>query len=171
MSKGASGADGSITTFLGMDVEHWAYAIALVALNIFVVWALRQVTLRITLTEVLAEKGPKEIAARAQAVEKALQRRAALNADDPAKRGGEPTDPGPIPEPMPTNYSRTSGFLGSLILVGALWAFANYAVWAAFWKPAALPDTLSALKSFFLAGSALFAPYAFNQLGSIFRQS
>ena len=160
-------------TLFGIDSRQLTFLIAILALNLFVVWALRKITLAITLTEVLAEKDPAEVKARAESVKSAVQ--VAVAAEKAAAKDGngetkaDQAAPA-IPDPVPTSSSRTAAFLGSLVLVAALWAFANYSVWAAFWQPAALGNALDAFKSFFLAGSALFAPYAFNQLGTAFRR-
>jgi hypothetical protein len=175
MNNDVSAFAGANFTFLGMDSRQWTFLIALLALNLFVLWALRRITLAITLTEVLAEKDPAVVRARAVSVDSAVEARAAMAAEIKAARSrdGETkaeAEAPAIPDPVPTSSSRTAAFLGSLVLVAALWAFANYSVWAAFWDPAAIGKSLDAFKSFFLAGAALFAPYAFNQLGTAFRR-
>src|SRR5687767_6786626 len=183
MNNNVAAFAGANFTFGGMDARQWTFLIALLALNFFVLWARRRITLAITLTEVLAEKDPAEIRARTASVDsavRAVEARVAAAAQIAAARSGDgDTKAGEtkaeavapaIPDPVPTSSSRTAAFLGSLVLVAALWAFANYSVWAAFWQPAALASSLDAFKSFFLAGAALFAPYAFNQLGTAFRR-
>ena len=183
MNNAASALAGANSTLFGMDSRQWTFVIALLALNFFVLWALRRITLAITLTEVLAEKDPATVRARTASVDsavRAVEARVAAAAEIAAARSSDGEDKAgeakteaavpAIPDPVPTSSSRTAAFLGSLVLVAALWAFANYSVWAAFWDPSALGKSLDAFKSFFLAGAALFAPYAFNQLGTAFRR-
>ena len=70
-----------------------------------------------------------------------------------------------------TSYSRVAGALGAFVLAASLWALANWLIYAAFWAPDTISPVLDGVGNFFLAGSSLFAPYAFNQLASVFRGS
>jgi hypothetical protein len=65
------------------------------------------------------------------------------------------------------SYSRACGSLGMIVMAGMLFALGNYILWASFFDKSI--DILDKIGSFFLAGSSLFAPYAFNQLGSVFK--
>lgn len=67
----------------------------------------------------------------------------------------------------PTSFSRVSGFIGSLALAAAFVGLGYWVLYELFFehKLAQLKDLLV----YALAGSALYAPYAFNQLASIFK--
>nr|WP_144020737.1 hypothetical protein [Burkholderia sp. AU33423] len=72
-----------------------------------------------------------------------------------------------------TSYSRVTGALGAVILTALFWAVGNVLLTRSISesdidKLAQLPD---AFNHFFLIGSALFLPYAFNQLKTLFQWS
>lgn len=67
-----------------------------------------------------------------------------------------------------TSYSRISGLFGSVMISAFFWAFGNIIIWEAFHNPAQIKPTVDSVGTFFLVGSALFLPYAFNQLRLIF---
>ena len=66
------------------------------------------------------------------------------------------------------SYSRLTGLIGGVVLAIFLWAFGNVIVYLSLTDPASVTGILSSISSYFLAGSALFAPYAFNQLRTSF---
>jgi hypothetical protein len=68
-----------------------------------------------------------------------------------------------------TSYSRLSGFIGSMILACFLWALGNILIYQAVTDVAEISKTLNAMSTYFLAGSALFMPYGFNQLAKVFK--
>lgn len=70
-----------------------------------------------------------------------------------------------------TSYSRVTGALGAVILTSFFWAIGNVVLSQALGDPAsvaAIKPMMNAVSPFFLVGSALFVPYAFNQLKSLF---
>jgi hypothetical protein len=68
-----------------------------------------------------------------------------------------------------TSYSRVTGMFGAVVLTAFFWALGNVVVWMALSdKPETIGTLLANVQWFFLAGSALFLPYAFNQLSSIY---
>jgi hypothetical protein len=73
--------------------------------------------------------------------------------------------------PDATSYSRLSGFVGAIVLASFLWGLGNVILYKAFAEngPEEIQSLLSSIGSFFLAGAALFAPYAFNQLKGVFQ--
>ncbi|HLL30971.1 MAG TPA: hypothetical protein VK403_08245 [Allosphingosinicella sp.] len=79
-----------------------------------------------------------------------------------------PVTPQNVVDALPASYSRIAGAFGAIVLAAALYGVANYIIWAAFFAPDKISGVLDKMGSFFLAGSALFAPYAVNQLTSIF---
>ena len=68
------------------------------------------------------------------------------------------------------SFSRISGAFGAMALAMAVTGISYWLVFALFYDPGNLKNLKDA-GWFFLAGSALFAPYAFNQLASIFKLS
>ena len=73
--------------------------------------------------------------------------------------------------PEPASYSRVSGFVGSIVLAVFFWALGNVILYKALGTAeniAEIGRIVGSLGTYFLAGSALFLPYAFNQLKGIF---
>ena len=87
----------------------------------------------------------------------------ALSEKTVSKVGDEPTaTPGKV-----GSFSRTAGAFGAMALAAAVIGVSYWLVYALFYT-----QPLTVLKDaswFFLSGSALFAPYAFNQLSSVFK--
>lgn len=67
-----------------------------------------------------------------------------------------------------TSYSRVTGALGAVVLTAFFWAIGNVVLDLALTNVGELSPLLSAVGPFFLVGSALFLPYAFNQLKTLF---
>lgn len=67
-----------------------------------------------------------------------------------------------------SSYSRLAGLIGAIVLAIFLWAFGNVVIYLSLTDPKSVTSVLSSISSYFLAGSALFAPYAFNQLRTTF---
>ena len=66
--------------------------------------------------------------------------------------------------------SRLIAFLGSLGLPAMIMGFGLYALWAFFnGKASEAKDAMQAASSYLLYGSAMYAPYAFNQIKSAFK--
>jgi hypothetical protein len=66
--------------------------------------------------------------------------------------------------------SRLVTFLGLIGMLSMFLGFGFYALWASFNGRSGLKDELDAAGHYLLYGSALFAPYAFNQLKAAFGQ-
>lgn len=77
-------------------------------------------------------------------------------------------DDGKTPAPQQSSYSRVAGMIGATVLAVFLWAFGNIVLYLSMTNPAGVTEVLSGVGSYFLAGSALFAPYAVNQLRTTF---
>ena len=67
-----------------------------------------------------------------------------------------------------TSYSRVTGLVGAVILTSFFWAIANIALFKAFTAISDIKLILDGVAPLFLVGSALFLPYAFNQIKSAF---
>lgn len=69
-----------------------------------------------------------------------------------------------------TSYSRVTGALGAVVLTSFFWAVGNILLANALEMADVrkLTDLMNSLSRYFLIGSALFLPYAFNQLKSLF---
>jgi hypothetical protein len=80
-----------------------------------------------------------------------------------------PVDPNAPPAPpAPQSSSRVISALGGLLIVAFFWACCNVSVYWAFANPTNLTQFAQGVWPLFLAGSALFLPYAFNQLKGVF---
>lgn len=87
-----------------------------------------------------------------------------------------PPQPNPTPNPAPPppagqkaddvpSTSRLGAAVGTLVLAVMALGVGYYMLWSLFTQQSV---DLSSIGTYFLSGSALFAPYAFNQLSSIF---
>jgi hypothetical protein len=65
------------------------------------------------------------------------------------------------------SYSRITGLFGAVVTASLFWAIGNVVVWRVFEDPEAARKIIAAVLYLFLVGSALFLPYAFNQLRSM----
>lgn len=79
----------------------------------------------------------------------------------------------PIP-PLPSangtvkgSFSRVSGAIGAISIAATFIGIGYWAIFALFFDPSNL-ENFKEMGTYFLAGSAMFMPYAFNQLSSIF---
>ena len=71
-------------------------------------------------------------------------------------------------QPGKESFNRIAGVIGAVALAATIVGIGYWAIYALFYKPADLAQ-LKELGTYFLAGSALFFPYAFNQLSKIFK--
>lgn len=67
-----------------------------------------------------------------------------------------------------TSYSRVTGALGAVVVTSFFWATGNIVLVQALSDVAKIKPMMDAVSPFFLVGSALFLPYAFNQLKTLF---
>lgn len=63
-----------------------------------------------------------------------------------------------------TSYSRIAGMLGAIVLGCLIWGLGNVVLARAILDPKQVKTMLEGVWPFLLSTSALFAPYAFNQL-------
>jgi hypothetical protein len=173
----------------GTDLMLPAFVIAMVALNLTVLVLLNRMLSGLDLRGVLSEKDPAVVAdttaalvagqkAAADAAVAVAQANAPVFAAAAAAGNLPPAAltpavapavaPQDVADALPASYSRIAGAFGAIVLAAALYSVANYIVWAAFFAPDRIGGVLDKIGNFFLAGSALFAPYAVNQLTSIF---
>ncbi len=69
------------------------------------------------------------------------------------------------------SYSRITGFIGAAAVTSFFWALGNILIYKMLTEENAAADVyglINGLSRYFLIGSALFLPYAFNQLKSVF---
>ena len=78
---------------------------------------------------------------------------------------GEPGDNGPVKN----SFSRVAGSIGAFGLAAIFIGVGYWALYTLFFGEANELENMKDLGIYFLSGSALFAPYAFNQLKSIFK--
>ena len=163
----------------GADFTLLACTLAMFALNLTVLVLFKRMLSGRPLGGALVEKDPaviQDATAALIASHKASADAAAAVSSSAAVAGNAPPAP-TLPTPLtpedvvdalPASYSRVAGAFGAIVLAAALYGLANYLVWAAFYQPDKISNVLEETGTFFLAGSALFAPYAVNQLTSIF---
>lgn len=68
------------------------------------------------------------------------------------------------PNASDTSYSRIAGMLGAIVLGCLIWGLGNAVLARAILEPQEVETMLKGVWPFLLSTSALFAPYAFNQL-------
>ncbi|MDN3578491.1 hypothetical protein QWZ03_17105 [Chitinimonas viridis] len=78
------------------------------------------------------------------------------------------TDTYQLPGHLIPSASRLIGMVGLVIMAAMYVGIGYFALYAAFFSPASLAY-IDDLAKYFLVGSALFAPYAFNQLSSMMK--
>jgi hypothetical protein len=104
-------------------------------------------------------------------IDKALAEKRLARVVDP------PPQPNPAPNPPPQppaahkaddvpSTSRLGAAVGTLVLAVMALGVGYYMLWSLFTQQSV---DLSSIGTYFLPGSALFAPYALNQLSSIFK--
>lgn len=69
------------------------------------------------------------------------------------------------------SFSRVAGAIGAMALASFMAGLGLWIFFAINMEEATHIDRLPKLSTFFLGGSALFAPYAFNQLSKVFKTS
>ena len=102
---------------------------------------------------------------------KAIDIKSALTEKSLTSSSPPPSGNGTAPPPagdVPQSASRAIGALGGMVIVAFFWACCNVAVYWALANPANLTQFAQGVWPLFLAGSALFLPYAFNQLKGAF---
>jgi hypothetical protein len=75
---------------------------------------------------------------------------------------------GPLGEGDTTSYSRLTGLAGAVMVTALFWAVCNIALYRSLVGEATVGALVRDFWPMFLLGSALFLPYAFNQLKSAF---
>ena len=73
---------------------------------------------------------------------------------------GEPSDA--------TSFSRVTGAIGAVVVGSLFWIVSNIVIGAAIVSPQDVGGIVNGFGKMFLVGAALFLPYAFNQLKSVF---
>ncbi len=68
-----------------------------------------------------------------------------------------------------TSYSRVAGVIGAVVLATFFWGLGNVILYKSLTSPSEIEALLGSVGKFFLAGSSLFVPYAFNQLKGVFQ--
>jgi hypothetical protein len=65
------------------------------------------------------------------------------------------------------SYSRVTGMVGAAVVGSLFWVVSNIVIATAILAPHDVTSILSNISTMFLAGAALFLPYAFNQLKTL----
>ena len=77
-------------------------------------------------------------------------------------------EPDPATGEFKGSFSRTAGAFGAMALAASLVGISYWIVFDLFYNSGSNLKNLQSAGWYFLAGAALFAPYAFNQLAKIF---
>lgn len=134
------------------------FIFTLVVVTGVLVWGLR------TLQSVLQRPDPDN--PKLRFIDKALsEKRLARVVDTPPPPAPSPTSTGQKSDEVPST-SRLGAAVGTLVLAVMALGVGYYMLWSLFTRQSV---DLSSIGTYFLSGSALFAPYAFNQLSSIFK--
>ena len=78
------------------------------------------------------------------------------------------SDKGPVGEGDTTSYSRLTGLAGAVIVTALFWSVCNIALYRSLVHSAEVGSLIRDFWPLFLLGSALFLPYAFNQIKGAF---
>lgn len=70
-------------------------------------------------------------------------------------------------EPGKGSFSRIAGAVGAMAIAATFVGIGYWAIYSLFFSPTSLTH-FKDMGTYFLAGSALFLPYAFNQLSKVF---
>ena len=81
----------------------------------------------------------------------------------------ETTEPQPASDD--SSYSRIAGMIGAVVMAVFLWGLGNILLYKCFGAVGEVATIMQNVGSFFLAGAALFAPYAANKLTAAFKQN
>ncbi|MBV9635017.1 MAG: hypothetical protein JOZ40_10345 [Methylobacteriaceae bacterium] len=157
-------------------MQEWFMGGTILIYNLFIIIYVVSLSNKVSLKELLKEKGSptKAVAAARYAARVAVE--AARVADPAAAQAlqapaADPTAPTPAEPPADegTSYSRAAGMVGAVVLSGFVWALGNVVLYKGFTAPTEIKDLLTGVAPFLLASSTLFAPYAFNQLSEVFK--
>jgi hypothetical protein len=85
----------------------------------------------------------------------------------PGEPAANPANQAPVPSP---STSRLIAFFGMIAMLAFFIGFGSYLLWALFTdRGTQAKDAFDAVKSYLLYGTALYAPYALNQVSSAFK--
>jgi hypothetical protein len=146
-----------------VEIAMWG---ALIIFNASIIRLLGVSFSKISFRDVLREKDPSANAAAAKAVAASP---AAAGGVAPPAAGASAAAATTIVPPDDTSYSRVAGLLGAVVIGCFVWGLGNVVLFKAFTAPGDIDALLKGVSSFLLSSSALFAPYAFNQLKDTFR--
>ncbi len=135
------------------NIGGWiAFVLALVAMTGVLVWGLRLIT-RVLKQPADPEKPDRTL------MQEVLSEKAGRTAGD---GGGKAAD-----DKKTGSFSRVAGAVGTIAIAATFVGLGYWIVYSLFFKQPL--EDLAETGVYFLAGAALFAPYAFNQLSSIFK--
>ncbi|MBV8566349.1 MAG: hypothetical protein JO273_12925 [Methylobacteriaceae bacterium] len=150
-------------------MQDWFMVGTILLYNLFIIIYVVSLSNKVSLRELLKEKGSptKAVAAARHAARIAFEAaRVANPAAAQALQAPAPTEP---PADEGTSYSRAAGMVGAVVLSGFVWALGNVVLYKGYTAPGDIKELLTGVAPFLLASSTLFAPYAFNQLSEVFK--
>ena len=142
-----------------MTGDQIVLSLTLAIFNIATALLIKIVLANIDVGLILAEKRPDVV----EAQTKMIATRATIQPASAAGQGTAAANP-----PDTQSASRVVGLIGAIVLATFMWAIANIVIYKAFTKVEDIATLLEKMSTFVWSGSALFAPYAFNQLATVF---
>ncbi|HLN38263.1 MAG TPA: hypothetical protein VK337_10805 [Xanthobacteraceae bacterium] len=134
------------------NIQYITYVLAIVALRGVLIWGLK------LLSQELKKPAP-------NAAGKSLLGAALSEKNAQSATGGAP---GPAQD-QPGSFSRLAGAIGAVGIAATFVGIGYWVIYDLFDTKGADLANIGNLKYYFLAGSAMFLPYAFNQLSSVFK--
>ena len=147
--------DGGKSMDANVNILYATYALAIFALSGVLIWGLKLLSRELQ----RPDANNKTLLARALSEKPAAAPPTAPGAG--AAAGGTQDQPG--------SFSRTAGAIGAVGIAATFVGIGYWIIFDLFADKGAELTKIGDLKYYFLAGSAMFLPYAFNQLSSIFK--
>jgi hypothetical protein len=135
------------------NVEYLTYILAIAALSGVLIWGLK------LLSRELQKPAP-------NAAGKSLL--AAALSEKSVQGGAQGVVPVPAQD-QPGSFSRLAGTIGAIGIAATFVGIGYWIIFDLFLNNGGDLTKIGDLKYYFLAGSAMFLPYAFNQLSSVFK--
>lgn len=143
-------------------MEYLTYVVAIVALSGVLIWGLKLLSQEL-------KKPVSNAAGNQNAAGKSLLATALSEKNVQSAPGGAP-GAAPVPgQDQPGSFSRLAGTIGAIGIAATFVGIGYWIIFDLFLNNGGDLTKIGDLKYYFLAGSAMFLPYAFNQLSSIFK--
>ncbi len=143
-------------------MEYLTYILAIVALSGVLIWGLKLLSQELKKPASNAPGNP-------NAPGKSLLAAALSEKNVQSATGGAPGAAPGTAQDQPGSFSRLAGTIGAIGIAATFVGIGYWIIFDLFLNNGGDLTKIGDLKYYFLAGSAMFLPYAFNQLSSIFK--